>query len=56
MSTVYGPKELEKYKGKTFNKYIGYRSIKKSDNHRKFATEGTGGEWSDRKLLETIIS
>ena len=52
----YSPKELEKYQAKTFNKTIGYRSIKKGENHKRFGTEVKGAIWHDRKLLETIIS
>ena len=52
----YTPKEIEKYQAKTFNKTIGYRSIKKGDNLRPFATEVKGAIWHDRKLLETVIS
>jgi hypothetical protein len=52
----YSPKELEKYQAKTFNKSIGYRSIKKGENHKRFGTEMPGVIWGDRKLLETIIS
>jgi len=35
----YDPKEVEKYQGKTFNRAIGYRSIKKGENHRRLGTE-----------------
>mmetsp|Transcript_23198 Transcript_23198/g.30965 ORF Transcript_23198/g.30965 Transcript_23198/m.30965 type:complete len:195 (+) Transcript_23198:754-1338(+) len=49
-------KEIEKYKSKTFNKTIGYRSIKKGDFHIKFGTESKGVEWHDRKLFDSVIS
>ena len=49
-------KEIEKFQGKTFNKTVGYRSIKKGDYHMRFGTESEGVVWHDRKLFDSIIS
>ena len=54
VESEYDPKEVEKYQAKTFNKSIGYRSIKKGENHKRLGTEIKGAIWHDRKLLETI--
>jgi len=54
--TEYEPKEIEKYRAKTFNKSVGYRSIKKGEHHRRLATEIPGALWYDRKFLESVVS
>ena len=50
------PKELEKTKGSKFNPTVGYRSLKKGENHKGFSTEHREVVWHDRKLFETLIS
>ena len=47
---------MEKSQGKTFNKSIGYQSIKRGERQRRLATEIKGAIWHDRKLLESIVS
>ena len=52
----YKPKELEKTKGSSFNPTVGYRSLRKGENHKGFSTEHREVVWHDRKLFETLIS
>ena len=54
--TEYDPKELEKTKGTKLNPTVGYRSLKKGENHKGFSTEHANVTWHDRKLFESIIS
>lgn len=61
LESEYTPKELEKKMKMSgvktsFNKSLGYRSIKKGENLREFGTEFEGAMWSDRQFMDTIIS